>query len=161
MYGRMQEFSGLTEIILSICISAILGPVSCVFKHPELPWASLQGVAKQPDGCQITGILPLPLGLRNPHWRAGIPEDCDIPAYCSGRKYSIPQFPRAPLLILTVEKGWEDKGISNKVGVSGLLPLPSLRQKSSSNVHTDLFVVEHSSLSTLYPAGLISLSSQA
>ena len=57
MCGKMQE-PGLTEIIPSICISAIWGQ-DPVFSHPEFPQGSLWGVAAiwwLLDGCYLMTV---------------------------------------------------------------------------------------------------------
>ena len=55
MYETMQE-SGLTEIILLICTSAIWDQYP-VFSHPESPQGVLSGVAVVADGCNILCLL--------------------------------------------------------------------------------------------------------
>ena len=59
MYGKQQE-SGLTEIIPLICISAILGSVSCVFFTSWVPQCSPQGVTAVWGLPDWAGILLLP-----------------------------------------------------------------------------------------------------
>ena len=73
MYGKMQE-SELTEIIPSICMSAIRASILC-FLHPEVSWGSPQGVAGHRYSFRV------PLGLTSSHWRALIADDCDSLVY--------------------------------------------------------------------------------
>ena len=61
-----------------------LGPVSCDFSHPKFlsahrrEWLQLMAARS----CRYSSPSWVP-------WRAGIADDCDIPAYCNGRKYSL------------------------------------------------------------------------
>ena len=70
--------SGLTEIILFICTSAILG------QYPELFLCAPHREWLQPDGCWSSGIVLLPgchWGSEIHIWRAKISDDCDILVY--------------------------------------------------------------------------------
>ena len=62
------------------------------FSHPELTWGSLYGVTAAVRWLQIA-FSPswVPLGLTSSHWRAAVPDDCDILFYWHGREYSISQ----------------------------------------------------------------------
>ena len=59
-----------------------LEPVYCVFSRPELPLAHRRKWL-QLDGCQISGILllPVPLGLMSSYWSAAIADDCGVLVY--------------------------------------------------------------------------------
>ena len=61
MHETMQE-SGLTEIILLICTSAIWDQYP-VFSHPESPQGVLSGVAVVADGCNILCLLIMAGGI--------------------------------------------------------------------------------------------------
>ena len=58
MYGKIQE-SGLTKINTFICISANLGPMSCLFHILSFLGAHHRECLKS-EGCKITGIILLP-----------------------------------------------------------------------------------------------------
>ena len=113
--------SGLTEITPFICISAILSQYLVIFTS----WALL-GTWLQPDGCWITGILPMSaLRAYQLTW-AGISDDCDILVYWYGRKYFMTQEnpPICPpvLCLLGFPGGSDGKEYTCNAGHLGSIP---------------------------------------